>query len=571
MALKQTAGLGRSYVTIQAFAETFAGPTATFRSLAWMLSHTTTVRPQDVGLCVSGGPDSMALAYLMYNMPHPLDKSIKAFSPHAFIVDHGVRLGSRDEALQVKEVLQERGVPATVLTIKWPHGAHPGQMTGFEGAARQARYQLIVQRALSQNCYHLCTGHHLDDQMETILSRVIRNKTSNILGLQGMAGTSAVPCSNNIPEANPYHEVFGIRSAESVSQCIGTKKKRTNQGILLHRPLLSFSKSQLVDTCKHFGIPYVNDKTNLDRTHNNRNAIRYLRSRPLPKALGNQSLIALRDQAVEAAQDAEKRAINLSEDAFTFRIHNQIGSVEVLINHSKFYSDLVALRYLLARLVELVSPLPAEQSPILVATELVQRLTEYDPKTPRADSLRSGVLTSKVVIQALPIVNVNQNLEQRLILYRQPMRQAEIKQNKVDFIIENEEENLSVDGDFKSQYIFWDHRFWIRISARDSNVIRNTQVRVLNQEDVLKVRKEGRSKLEGIGNTETETFDRTLFPRLPAKIKYTLPVLTYCGEIIALPTLGLVLGDRPCPLKWEVSSPRSSRCMNLFGSLTDLT
>lgn len=513
----------------------------------------------------------MALAYLVHNMPHPLDRGIRAFSPHAFIVDHGARQGSRDEAIQVKEMLYELGIVASVLTINWPHGTHPDRMTGFEAAARQARYQLIVRGALSQSCYDLCTGHHLDDQMETILLRIIRNKTSNLFGLRGMASTSAVPWSNSVVEANPYQEVSAAQPAASAFHSVDVMNERYHHGIMLHRPLLPFSKSQLQATCKHFGVPYVIDKTNFDPTHNLRNTIRYVRSNSLPKALQNASLTAIRDRAVQVMQDAERRAIGLFQDAYTIRTHSQTGSVEIRVKVSGGYSDMLASRYLLARLIELVSPLPPEDRPTLITTELVQRLAKYDLEKTQENSLHNGILVSKVVVQALPISNVNESLEQRLILYRQPMRQAEIDRNTLKFTIENEEKELNDEGVFRSQYIFWDQRFWVRVSAKNRGVIGNTQIRPLERADVLKIRKDDHSKQNGATGTQKDAFDTLFIPQMPEKIKYTLPVLIYYGEVVALPTLGLVIGNGPCPLGWEVRWPHSSRAMTLFAPPTDLT
>lgn len=59
-----------------------------------------------VGICVSGGPDSMALAYLLRNMSSIEDIKL---DPLAFIVDHKARDGSTDEALKVCGFLDKIG------------------------------------------------------------------------------------------------------------------------------------------------------------------------------------------------------------------------------------------------------------------------------------------------------------------------------------------------------------------------------------------------------------------------------------------------------------------------------
>lgn len=65
-----------------------------------------------LGVAVSGGVDSMALAALCSRLP--LDEGLApSFPPHfsfrAFIVDHGLRDGSSTEAKAVSRLLEQRG------------------------------------------------------------------------------------------------------------------------------------------------------------------------------------------------------------------------------------------------------------------------------------------------------------------------------------------------------------------------------------------------------------------------------------------------------------------------------
>lgn len=73
-----------------------------------------TTHTEFIGLAISGGVDSMALAslcaQLAMNKPR-LDDPVKQqinFNFRAFIVDHGVRTGSAEEAEAVKNVLHSR-------------------------------------------------------------------------------------------------------------------------------------------------------------------------------------------------------------------------------------------------------------------------------------------------------------------------------------------------------------------------------------------------------------------------------------------------------------------------------
>jgi len=61
---------------------------------------------QYVGLAVSGGVDSMALAALFADLKRM--SLLSPGKPHAIIVDHGYRDGSSDEASWVASVLKEK-------------------------------------------------------------------------------------------------------------------------------------------------------------------------------------------------------------------------------------------------------------------------------------------------------------------------------------------------------------------------------------------------------------------------------------------------------------------------------
>jgi hypothetical protein len=66
------------------------------------------------GLAISGGVDSMALATLCSGLREPSHKG-EAPSFTAFIVDHGLRPGSRDEAVQVANFLDQLSMPSSHL------------------------------------------------------------------------------------------------------------------------------------------------------------------------------------------------------------------------------------------------------------------------------------------------------------------------------------------------------------------------------------------------------------------------------------------------------------------------
>src|SRR5215469_1548954 len=84
-------------------------------------------------LAVSGGPDSVALMWLMARWRRSLLRGPRLL---AVTVDHGLRPEAAHEARQVKKLARELDLPHR--TLRWT-GEKP--RTGIPAAAREARYR----------------------------------------------------------------------------------------------------------------------------------------------------------------------------------------------------------------------------------------------------------------------------------------------------------------------------------------------------------------------------------------------------------------------------------------------
>ena len=169
-------------------------------------------------LAVSGGPDSIALMWLMARWRRALSRGPKLL---AVTVDHGLRPEAAREAREVKRLAQELELPHR--TVHW-RGDKP--RTGVPAAAREARYRLLAQAAKSAGASHILTAHTRDDQAETLLMRLLRG--SGIAGLGAMKRVSA------------------------------------RDGAILARPLLDVPKARLIATLDKAKILYADDPTNHD-------------------------------------------------------------------------------------------------------------------------------------------------------------------------------------------------------------------------------------------------------------------------------------------------------------------
>ncbi|MEE8295821.1 MAG: tRNA lysidine(34) synthetase TilS [Sphingomonadales bacterium] len=145
-------------------------------------------------VAVSGGPDSMALAHLMKDFGEV----------HCLTFDHGLRENSANEANQVKGWLEKNGLKQTIL--EWP-GDKP--RSGIQAAARSARYQAMEGWCKKNQMKYLLTAHHLEDQAETFLMRLL--KGSGVDGLAAMAPKSPGLFDRDITILRPFLGVSKAR------------------------------------------------------------------------------------------------------------------------------------------------------------------------------------------------------------------------------------------------------------------------------------------------------------------------------------------------------------------------
>jgi tRNA(Ile)-lysidine synthase len=141
-------------------------------------SHYDTLRPDRIGVAVSGGSDSLALLFAAAAW------SVSGEGPavEAVTVDHGLRPEAAAEAAHVGEICTGLGVPHTVL--RWEGWDGRGNL---QDQARQNRYALIAGWARARGLGSVALGHTSDDQAETFLMRLAREA-----GVEGLASMRIV-------------------------------------------------------------------------------------------------------------------------------------------------------------------------------------------------------------------------------------------------------------------------------------------------------------------------------------------------------------------------------------------
>src|SRR5690625_7144896 len=119
-------------------------------------------------LAVSGGVDSIVLLHMM----HSITKEIRPKLSVAHI-NHQLRPEADNEEVFVKQLAYKYQL--SFYSYLWNKVDHP--KIGIEEAARNIRYSFFKRLMKDQKMDILMTAHHQDDQVETILMKLIRECT----------------------------------------------------------------------------------------------------------------------------------------------------------------------------------------------------------------------------------------------------------------------------------------------------------------------------------------------------------------------------------------------------------
>ena len=174
---------------------------------------------ESFAVAVSGGPDSLALAFLakIYSLK-------KKISSKFFIVDHRLRPESTNEAKLVKNILKLYSINAQIISWK---GIKPSK--NIQSIARKKRFELLYIRCEKSKIKNILLGHHLDDLIENFFIRLDRGS-----GLKGL-----------------------------ISLDVKSQYKNLN----LVRPLLNQKKEDLIFLSKHVFNFFVDDPSNIDEKY----------------------------------------------------------------------------------------------------------------------------------------------------------------------------------------------------------------------------------------------------------------------------------------------------------------
>ncbi|KAH6711114.1 mitochondrial tRNA-lysidine synthetase [Leptodontidium sp. MPI-SDFR-AT-0119] len=534
-----------------------------------------------IGLAISGGVDSMALAFLCSSLQKKqpsLESGGSSF--RAFVVDHGVRSGSDVEALAVSRSLEERGIPSHVLKMEWPESLQTPGLPNFESSARKYRFRTLGNACRQWGIDSLFLAHHEDDQVETIMMRLMEGHRMGLTGIKEHAeipecyGIHGVHESGGLddPAMNRFKEEKAIppQKFSSDNYQAGYQPLRDiyrpviphgipqlipeTGGVRVYRPLLGFSKERLIATCKENNVEWFEDHTNKDRTLTKRNAIRYMRAHHvLPKALSKTALL----QLAERIKQQEQRRQNVLEQWLS---RCRITSLDLQAGTAKVrFANLDGFREdgswpgeeagqtaaeLLRKVLMLVTP--HEHISISSLHGAVRRIfPELSGEDPQKGSFTVCGLYFQYVSQDSPRVATESTLpdedghESKPTWYisRQPFGSNEIGRHVLTFPSPGNECKWSA-------FQLFDGRYWIRIRIRthandvDIPPSATLQIKPLPQELWPRFKEE-------LGGSRGQAIE-IIKEKAPGGVRWTLPalVLREAGgkeRVLALPTLGISL------------------------------
>jgi len=165
-------------------------------------------------IALSGGLDSMALLSFVYPYLSAKSKRVEVIHVH-----HGLSRNADNWAEHCRRVCAELGVVCHVEYVQVTK-----RNKGLEAAARIARYSVFDDYL--KNGGVLLQGHHLNDQAETILMRLLRGA--------GPEGLSGIPV------------------------------QRYLSGGMLYRPWLSTTRADLQREVAKIGAEWIEDESNAD-------------------------------------------------------------------------------------------------------------------------------------------------------------------------------------------------------------------------------------------------------------------------------------------------------------------
>jgi tRNA(Ile)-lysidine synthase len=235
-------------------------------------------------VALSGGPDSVALLYVLQELQTDLDLRLEVAH-----LQHGIRgEEGREDARFVARLCEQLGLRCHIHEIDLPQMKAKAGAGNIEAMARQQRYDYFAELAQLRRFQKVATAHSLNDQAETLLMRLFRGS-----GRTGLGGIAPV---RNLPGG-----------------------QLQDLGILLIRPFLAVSRGEVLQFLHERRISYRTDSSNANSDYL-RNWTRLDLIPQLKQKFGDDIILRLSQQA---------EVIRAEEAYLNSRAHAELRSITI--------------------------------------------------------------------------------------------------------------------------------------------------------------------------------------------------------------------------------------------------
>ena len=181
-------------------------------------------------VAVSGGPDSVALLHVLYDLREEMELRLEVAH-----LQHGIRGAEAQEDAQFMAKLAAKlGLPFHLKEVNLRQIKSAAGKGNLEALARAERYRFFAAVARERNLGKIATAHTQDDQAETVLMWLLRGS-----GLKGLGG---IPRTHELDGTN-------IHSASSP---------------VVIRPLLDVSRAEIEKYLNENHLTFRLDRSNQD-------------------------------------------------------------------------------------------------------------------------------------------------------------------------------------------------------------------------------------------------------------------------------------------------------------------
>ncbi len=234
---------------------------------------------------VSGGPDSICLLHILYNLKEEL--GIEIFVAH---INHMIRKVADSETEYVKEFCNKLGIECFVKKEDIIQLSKK-EKKGTEETGREVRYNFFNEILEKTNSNKIATAHNSNDKAETVILNILRGS-----GISGLKGIEA---------------------------------KREEKYI---RPLIETDRTVIEEYCKENNLNPKYDESNKENIYN-RNKVRN-EIIPYIKKEFNQNIIRTINRLSDVATEEDEYLKKITKETYEEILEKSEN--EIILNLKKF-------------------------------------------------------------------------------------------------------------------------------------------------------------------------------------------------------------------------------------------